>query len=144
MVYIFAVRDHNKYQLISEFNEPVDDLRDELETFLDDNDVELIAEEMVESHCGFGCKGFVCEEVAEKYDIEHRFVELDAQSRADIGIASEDHDAREAYWLSEIDDVLDDDGSVAFVCGAAHIGSFGSLLEFEGYDYDVVCIIGDE
>ncbi|MGL1862677.1 MAG: hypothetical protein OCC46_09160 [Pseudodesulfovibrio sp.] len=145
MVYLFAVTDHQKYQVISRFY-PDHSLQTSLQEFLDDTpNINLIAEEYNEDAFGYGYTETVCQSVSNEYGIEHRFVEMDDATRyARGGIETKDFDVREEYWLSKIQDILDGDGDIVFILGRAHIDSFSALLSEDSNKSEVVSIIGEE
>ncbi|MEW6584243.1 MAG: hypothetical protein AB1442_01380 [Nitrospirota bacterium] len=101
--------------------------------------------------------------VTRKLNIEHRFCEPDRSEREALGIPSErihtkapvgDGDSRkdigerirkerekyfelrERFWIDRIEDKIDE--PIFFICGADHVGSFGTLLSEKGYDVEVL------
>lgn len=146
MVNIIGLENHFFQIVGSKTKQPAEQLRSCIVNFLDDQDIDLIAEELTEDYCGIGCEEIVCKSIADSSDgdIEHRFVELNDGERVTKGILSEDHKGREAHWLSEIKDALDDDYEILFVCGMAHAESFKNLLEDEGYEAEITTILRTE
>lgn len=69
----------------------------------------------------------ISQDIANKYNIEHRFCDPDRNERKEIGWASKNDDhLRERFWLEKIKDRID--GNIIFVCGADHLKSFNKLL----------------
>ena len=79
----------------------------------------------------------VSQDVANKYDIEHRFCDPDRHERKEIGWSSKKDDhLREKFWLERIKDRTD--ANIIFVCGADHLGKFNKLLLDSGFESQIL------
>ncbi|OEU69534.1 MAG: hypothetical protein BA863_18100 [Desulfovibrio sp. S3730MH75] len=141
MLYILGL-DNHFYQFFGINNtEYPRELYNYITDFINENGIDLIAEELTDDYCEtLGCVSIVCEDVIENSneEIEHRFVELNDQEREELNIASEDHSAREEHWFDEIEDALKNNWDILFVCGNAHVDSFKELVEGGRYNVKIL------
>lgn len=108
----------------------------------------LIAEEFSEQVLEVLVAESIVKCVADELEIEHKFCDLNTNERRDLGLPEfgTDHQTeeekaktnacKEKHWADRISEYS---GSpILFVCGADHIGSFGSLLKSRGEDVEII------
>ncbi len=158
MIYIVGCYHRHQWFGIKESKHPVD-LTAFIESFLEDHNIDLIAEEFNEECIDFTVKKVVCVEIADKHEIEHLYIEPTYDEREANDMLGEDallkareennwsdekfekqtnidHGKRERYWLDVIEEDHDSDSEILVICGNKHVDSFGNLLEEERYETD--------
>ena len=158
MVYLIGCYHRHQWFGIKESKHPVE-LMGYIEIFLEDHEIDLIAEEFNEDCLDFSVKKIVCVEVANKYEIDHKYIEPTYDERTENDILGEDalleeqkendwsdeelqkhidedFAKRERFWLNTIEEDYDTESDILVVCGNAHIDSFSDLLIQEGYEVD--------
>lgn len=79
----------------------------------------------------------VSQDIASKYNIEHRFCDPDRNERKEIGWSSKNDDhLREKFWLERVRDRKN--MNVIFICGADHLKSFNKLLIDFGFGSQIL------
>lgn len=84
-----------------------------------------------------GVNTTVSQDVAKKFNIEHRFCDPDRNERKEIGwLSKKDDHLREKYWLERIRDKTST--GIIFVCGADHLKQFSKLLTDSGFESQIL------
>lgn len=141
MIYIIALENHF-FQFVGIKNKELPEiLREYVNDFLRGGGIDVIAEEFVKDPKEFPRKEVVCETIANEKELKHLFVEMSLKQRTEEGIDSKDHAAREAHWLEMINDDLNAEKDILFLCGLAHKKSFKKLLKANNHDKTVVKVL---
>jgi len=122
--------------------------------------IRSIGEEMCKDALDdFGASQSIAKLVAEKIGLPHSYCGPGREERKALGISTEnlleaqkfqyewtddefrekvakDRRKREAIWFERLELIYED--PMLFICGIAHLESFGILLETNGYDYTIL------